>query len=284
MCISIKNRVLTFFKNFHGNWTFLLFVLFTYYVQGQSYEMSLNRKVINTKGCKEIVYVTDKTPKARGKRFYYWYKSQEVHHSQNNYSGELLNGPYVKYYPNNQLIVKGDFKKGLKSGIWTSWHVNGLVSEVAKWKKGRKTGKYVKRDSTGTIVNYGSYKKGLKSGKWISPVTNDTLFYKKGKLIVVDSMAQDSLSRPSFFKRLFKKEETRKKQEPEISQSEKQGFFRRLFTKKDKNTANQSQKKKPNERKLKKDRKSTTKTDKKKEGFLKRLFRKKEKKQTKKDA
>ena len=175
-----KTSCINYYKKGHIPFLFLLlFVQFTDYSFGQAFETLANRKIISNKGYKEIVYITDKTPKPKGKRFYHWYKTRELHTSQNNYAGKLLTGEYLKYYPNNQLAEKGYFEKGLKVALWTIWHPNGKLSSEMRWKKGKRSGKYIKRDSVGTILEFGSYKKGEKTGKWIYPIERDTLYFKK---------------------------------------------------------------------------------------------------------
>ncbi|UII80119.1 toxin-antitoxin system YwqK family antitoxin [Flagellimonas sp. CMM7] len=273
-----------FFKIGQTPFPFLvLFVLFTDQAFGQTFEQYANRKVINEKGYKEIVYITDKTPQAKGKRSYHWYKSRKVHASQNNYAGKLLDGDYVRYYPSNQLAEKGYFENGLKVALWTTWHSNGKVASAMRWKNGRRNGKYIQRDSLGTIVELGTYKKGLKTGKWMYPVTGDTLYFKKGALVPLDSIINDSLQKKtSFLKRLFKKKDTIATKGVSEETLKKNNFFKRLFAKKERD-AKIKPKRNGKRKNNGKDKKALdTTTD--KEGFLKRLFKKKNKPQKKTNA
>ena len=276
-----KNRLIGYNRN-NSLILLLLFTLQVIFVSGQFNELSLNRKINNKRGYKEIVYVTDKTPIAKGKRSYHWYKSLGIHSSQNNYAGELLDGPYIKYYPGHQLAEKGYFTKGLKTALWTTWHQNGKVSSVMRWKNGRRSGKYIARDSLGSIVELGNYKKGFKNGKWILPLEGRTLYFKKGKLTKIDSTSNDSVQKkPSFFKGIFSKKEKIKEDSIQKDTVAQPNFFKRLFTKKD--GKNKKQKQKPKNATIRKAQKSNPKTTK-KEGFFKRLFRKKNKKTTKTNA
>ena len=69
--------------------------------------------------------------------FYYWYDANAIHTSQGGYSGKLLNGSYTEYYTNKNLKIQGNFKKGLKDGVWKSWNEEGAIVSVTKWRKGR---------------------------------------------------------------------------------------------------------------------------------------------------
>lgn len=251
-------------------------------------EYTLNKRVISNPEFKEILVVTDKKPVAKPKRSYYWFKSQKVHSSQNDYAGALLDGDYTKYYYSNQLAEKGKFNKGLKTGKWISWHENGTVSSVTKWNTGRTTGKYIARDNEGNTTVYGSYLNGLKQGKWIYPIKKDTLIYKKGRVQVLDSSLQHDTLKKSFFKRLFTKKtkqdhlkNTANKNDVNqknrvLEDSKKQGFFSKLFKKN--NGTKKVQKSKTISAKNvvpKQNKNNTTATD--QPNFFQRLFKKKDK-------
>ncbi len=276
-----RNSHLVFNKGYIPFLLLMLFVLSANNLLGQTFELSVHRKVINDKGGREIVYVTDKTPEPKGKRMYHWYKSRKVHTSQNNYAGELLDGEYLKYYPDSQLAEKGVFKNGLKVSVWNTWHQNGRLATRSLWKSGRISGRFVKRDSLGNTLETGTYKKGFKNGKWIYPMEGDTLYFKKGDLVPTDSITNDSLpKKPSFLKRLFKKKKDAGGESIKSPETfKKQGFFKRLFAKREKKPSTKPKKKKDRESK-----KPEGKADVGKDGFFKRLFGKKDKKPKKTNA
>ncbi|WP_298487862.1 hypothetical protein [uncultured Maribacter sp.] len=233
-----------------------------------SLEVPTDRKIISDREFKEDFFVTDKTPKPKGKRLYHWYKSQEIYASQNNYAGELLDGPYIKHYYSNQLAEKGDFSNGIKRGHWTSWHKNGMVAQVSKWKKGRLSGKYITRDSLGSIKSSGAYKNGYKTGTWIYPIQGDTMYFVKGTKIITDTTITDSLRERPFFKRIFMSKRQRIEQgvvRPKKENREK-NVFKRIFKKKPKeeNQVNNKGKKIEAEEKP---------------NFFQRIFKKKNKKE-----
>jgi antitoxin component YwqK of YwqJK toxin-antitoxin module len=75
-------------------------------------------------------------PYAKPALFYYWYQANAIHSTQGGFSGKLLNGAYNEYYPNKNLKSQGNYKKGLKTGLWKVWNKDGTLAEVIAWKKG----------------------------------------------------------------------------------------------------------------------------------------------------
>ena len=160
------------------------------------------------------------------KKKYYWYKSNTIHQSLGDYSGQLLHGTYIQHYRTNQLAEKGQFQLGVKQGTWKKWFTNGQLKSISYWNQGFINGSYLKYTKTGDLDITGTYRNGVKHGVWISRIKKDTLYYKrgilydknlrksffkkkfKGKAIKNDSTSQDSISRPSIFKRIFKKKKT----------------------------------------------------------------------------
>ncbi len=269
---SNKLKKLGMARSFHS--ILFLVLLVSGFMGCKSIETPMDRKVTSDKRYKEVLFVSDKIPNAKRHRKYYWYKSREVHYSQDNYGGELLDGEYIKYYYSNQLAERGGFKNGLKRGEWTKWHENGQVAQVSKWKNGRQTGKFVSRDSLGNIIAYGKYTKGRKTGNWVYPEKGETIYFIKGKELTLDSALTDSLIKPPFFKRIFnkrykeikkrnrqregggnkgllqpvsnKRDKTREANEKDITKKRdtaKSGFFKKIFKWNTKGTAKNEDKK-----------------------------------------
>ncbi|WP_299883460.1 hypothetical protein [uncultured Lacinutrix sp.] len=178
-------------------------------------------------------------------KMYYWYKSAAVHHSMSSAGGYVLHSSFTKFYKSNQLAEQGNFNLGLKNGVWQTWYENGQLKERQEWKNGQKHGDFISRDSLGNILEKGNFKHNKKAGSWVNTKTKDTVFYKKGAVLV-----------------------------PETN-DKKEGFFKRLFKKKENSKAKTSKKGKTTKAK------TTKKKDPKKDGFFKRLFKKKDKKATK---
>jgi hypothetical protein len=76
------------------------------------------------------------SPPAKPTLFYYWYSANQVHTTQGGYSGRLLDGVYIEYYPDKNLKEEGTFKKGLKNDTWKSWNQDGTLKQVIQWKSG----------------------------------------------------------------------------------------------------------------------------------------------------
>ncbi len=83
----------------------------------------------------EIISVNS-NPKAKPGLFYYWYTANSIHVTQGGFSGKLLNGTYTEFYLNKNLEEQGNFKKGLKNGVWKRWNEDGTLDRVTEWKNG----------------------------------------------------------------------------------------------------------------------------------------------------
>jgi antitoxin component YwqK of YwqJK toxin-antitoxin module len=81
-----------------------------------------------------LPYKTD--PKIKNDRYYYWYLNNVIHSTQGGYNGKLLNGHYVAFYPDKNLKEEGDFKRGLKDGMWKTWNRKGDLTNVTTWDEG----------------------------------------------------------------------------------------------------------------------------------------------------
>lgn len=196
----------------------------------------LKYRIIRNENFKIEFYVsTEKENSFKTDKQYFWYKSGEIHSSFGDSGGDLLEGKYTKYYKTNQLAEKGIFDNGLKDGEWKKWHQNGQIKRRVKWRGGKKTGYYRLYDENGKPLLVGKYRNNLKQGKWIDYRISDTLKYKKGKLIVKDTLKKDSFIK-NLWKKIFKKKEidTLKVSKHEIQKdsTEKVPFFRRIFGKK----------------------------------------------------
>ena len=99
--------------------------------------------------------------------YYYWYKSGDVKRTRGDFSGKILQGSYLEYFPDKSLRMKGEFALGLKNGEWKEWIPNGELVSISNWLKGIKHGIYREFDPEGYLIKEGVYKKGLKQGTWI---------------------------------------------------------------------------------------------------------------------
>ena len=67
---------------------------------------------------------------------YYWYSGNAIHITQGGFSGKPLNGLYNAYYLNKNLKQQGNFKNGLKTGLWKEWKDDGMMSGRHRWNNG----------------------------------------------------------------------------------------------------------------------------------------------------
>lgn len=226
-------------------------------------------------------YTTDKVVSAKPDREYYWFKGGAIHNSEYGMAGELLQDEYLKFYHSNQLAEAGKYDNGLKEGYWKTWFKNGTLQSKTYWSDGQKDGGYLSYDQTGFLTEEGKYKNNKKHGRWINYISKDTLKYADGKIIekkIKVKKVKDTLNtKPGFFKRLFTKKD-KNAENPAGSSSiqktdnadgtKKPGFFKRVFSKKEKNQNNQA---------VSKNRIKPTEGAPNKDGFFKMLFSKKEK-------
>lgn len=171
----------------------------------------IQRRVISDSEFNYTFFIlSTKSPSNDVLKHYHWYKSGEIHTSQGSSSGNLLHGVYTKSYKNNNLAEKGNFNKGLKDNTWKRWYKNGRLYEISNWKNGHKFGRYVQFSEEGKVLIEGFYKNQKKHGVWINVATNDTLYFKKGMEV---EMPKKYMRKPfvqrtkTFFKKLFTKKE-----------------------------------------------------------------------------
>lgn len=170
-----------------------------------AFHKALQRKIVRQNNTTTECYVSLKKLKDFDiKKHYYWYKAGEIHVSQANAGGFVLHDEYVKYAQKNHLLEKGQFKYGLKDGIWKSWHNCGTLKSYERWSKGVKNGIAMNYDQEGNLLEVGEYKENKKVGKWVNHKTKDTLKYKLDKIIVTDSVK----NKKQFFKKIFKKKDS----------------------------------------------------------------------------
>ncbi len=230
-------------------------------------EPSLKKRITDTKFRYEF-YTTKNTPDVKEQRVYYWFKGGAIHSSENGIAGELLHNEYEKFYLSNQLAEKGAFAEGLKNGIWKTWHQNGNLDSKQDWSNGLKNGSYFSYDANGKLMESGRYRRGKKHGRWINFLSKDTIQYKNDKVFVkapkktkeqrkleketkkaADSLKKENKKKEKALKKAAAEakktpgDKNKKSTDPKKKASvtptqkkevEKEGFFKRLFSKKEK--------------------------------------------------
>lgn len=222
-------------------------------------------------------YTTDKKIKIKDHKMYYWFKGGAIHSAESGIAGTLLDDKFVKMYHSNQLAEQGQFKEGLKVGIWKTWYQNGTIESVQNWKKGLKSGNYLRYDQKGTIIENGKYSKDLKTGKWVNFENKDTLVYKRGTLIP----KKQKLSKSQEYRikeEQSKIEKSRKEaKELEITQDTNTlTSYKEAAKEKEKAEKEKMEKEKAAEKERKKASDRTPKKDSKTKTFLKNIFTKKQ--------
>lgn len=212
-------------------------------------------KRISDKEFRYEFYTIDKKISIKHNKFYYWFKGGLIHKAEGGFSGQLLHGEFKKNYHTNQLAEQGNFKKGLKVGLWKTWFENGSTESTQEYSNGQKHGNFYGYNIEGKMLEKGFYSSGKKQGNWIDFINKDTIRYKKGKVFIP---------------------------KPKLTKEEK--AIQKIKDKKDKEALKLKKEKERDLKKTKKEqlKKTNTATSKKKEtvkkdNFITRLFSKKEK-------
>jgi antitoxin component YwqK of YwqJK toxin-antitoxin module len=169
-------------------WSSIFIILFilTYFTvnQGQCQFKSIPKAMHVKSGDSLYLIQTIKksiTPKENS--IYYCFKSLKILQVQGGYVGALLSGDFTLFC-NDIIIQKGNFKKGLKDGIWIEWWPSGLIKESITWKNGVMSGRFIKNDASGLHVVSGNYKNGQYNGEIIRGKNKDLIrYYSEGKEI-----------------------------------------------------------------------------------------------------
>lgn len=117
---------------------FINIVLLIVLLSSQTLYSQTERQIVVTKGDSIIqVGITyNRLTNISESKEYYWYTEPTIHHNQGNYSGYLLNGEYELFGRNLELLEKGTFKNGLKTGTWSKWDCNGKIISRINYKRG----------------------------------------------------------------------------------------------------------------------------------------------------
>lgn len=124
-------------------------------------------------------YKGDKKIKTDDGLFYYWYAAHDIKKTRGAFEGKLLHGKYVMFYYNKDLLCKGEFKYGLKDGVWKSWHKGGEIKSKERWKKGRIMGIAYYYHPNGKLKSHRKYTNYLGRGHEANYDTNGNLISKK---------------------------------------------------------------------------------------------------------
>jgi antitoxin component YwqK of YwqJK toxin-antitoxin module len=194
------------------------------------------------------VLLKEKNIRFKDTVFYSWFRAQKIHHTQGQADGDILDGPFAKFYHSGQLAEQGEYDCGLKVGEWKSWRADGTLIEIRNYNKGTVDGKYFLYDELGKGIGSGKYRMGLKVEPKVHPDTEKSNTEsteehggsrrKRNKKIeeggdltppVAESGDQANDEKRGFLKRIF----GMKSSSAEASEDEekKPGLFKRIFGK-----------------------------------------------------
>jgi antitoxin component YwqK of YwqJK toxin-antitoxin module len=81
-------------------------------------------------------------------------------------SKSVTDGEFIEYHPNGNIKAKGVLKNGKRTGIWTSYFVNGEVQSESKFDKGELNGKTAAYYPNGNVQYMGLYINNEKDDNW----------------------------------------------------------------------------------------------------------------------
>ena len=157
---------------------FILSVFFGAWSHGQELK-ELRHWVTNEHSCDFYILLDEKKIKFSDTLDYYWFKSQQVHVTQGFASGNLLDGPFTKFYVSGQLAASGQFETGLQAGEWKTWFESGQLQTIYNYDEGVLDGNYYRFDESGQIVESGHYRDGKYHGEKIE--NGEVTKYRNGK-------------------------------------------------------------------------------------------------------
>jgi len=107
---------------------------------------------------------SDKGRRQKGDGFYWWYAANSLHRTQGAAAGRLLDGAYALYNRQKDLIERGSYKNGQRTGQWRAWYADGTLKRVEQWKRGLREGEFTTYDSSGSVESEGRYKRNRLHG------------------------------------------------------------------------------------------------------------------------
>ena len=92
----------------------------------------------------------------------------------------VTDGNYSEFYPNGTVKIKGQFKDGVRTGLWIAYYDNGNKWSENYYTKGKRNGHTVSFYRNGAIRYVGEYKADKKVGKW-------KFYNEKGEFVKVEN-------------------------------------------------------------------------------------------------
>lgn len=143
-------------------------------------------------------------------RFYYGYYLNGLFCKQGELQGKPLNGKFSRYDLKDNILESGQFKHGLKEGLWKSLSSGGNLTEIKEYKKGVPDGqRVIYKNGKPDILE--KYRKGKLIGK--PEYLNPSKVRKNWK--------DKSIKMKNLFLKLFKHKDHKTLVQPEKKQEKK---------------------------------------------------------------
>lgn len=80
--------------------------------------------------------------------------------------GKPKRGRYVEKYPGGKKKLTGRYRKGMRTGTWTSYYADGTKESVTRYVNDQPHGDYLSYYPDGLLHVSGKYASGQKTGEW----------------------------------------------------------------------------------------------------------------------
>ena len=87
--------------------------------------------------------------------------------SEDIYSGDLRNGPSVRFYPDSTVAERLIYVNDIRQGEWTRYYPNGSILLKSNYLNDRINGKFETWSEDGRIEYEGQYKNDARDGLWV---------------------------------------------------------------------------------------------------------------------
>ena len=173
--------------------------------------------------CDFYVSLSDKKIKYQDTLHYFWYKAKKIHVTQGASEGYELHGPYTKFYHSGQLAEQGEFREGLKDGIWKEWYESGRLKSIYNYNRGELSGSYRLYNEAGDLRESGKIRRGQKKVKFKRPKKTKSDQKKKKKKKIWDGASHPD--KETIRKREEKKQERMQRREERKKLRDREGDF-----------------------------------------------------------
>ena len=98
--------------------------------------------------------------------------------SEEHYSGNIRNGPSVKFYPDSTIAESLTYINDIRQGEWIKYYPDGAICLKSNYLNGKLNGKFEVWYQNGMIEFSGQYKDDARDGSWLIYKNDGTIKYK----------------------------------------------------------------------------------------------------------